>query len=170
LRRRKDRLTSGEVSAERSASRRRSSATEHSFHGINACRQMTKSVTHVSGTSVTYLSGHSKEDIFQKGRDAARAGSIPSAGDTVFLVATVARSVDLCETLCRGPHMATNLSIDPELIEQALKVSGERTKKAAVTMALREFIARRRQKRLLDLMGKLEWDSSYDYKKERNRD
>jgi hypothetical protein len=35
---------------------------------------------------------------------------------------------------------------------------------------LREFIARRRQKRLLDLMGKLEWDSSYDYKKERNRD
>ena len=66
--------------------------------------------------------------------------------------------------------MATNLSIDPELIEQALKVSGQRTKKAAVTMALREFIARRRQKRLLDLMGKLEWDSSYDYKKERNRD
>ena len=64
--------------------------------------------------------------------------------------------------------MATNLSIDPELIEQALKVSGERTKKAAVTMALREFIARRRQKRLLNLMGKLEWDSSYDYKKERN--
>jgi Arc/MetJ family transcription regulator len=66
--------------------------------------------------------------------------------------------------------MATNLSIDPELIEQALKVSGERTKKAAVTRALREFIARRRQKRLLNLMGKLEWDSSYDYKKERNRD
>ena len=66
--------------------------------------------------------------------------------------------------------MATNLSIDPELIEQTLKVSGERTKKAAVTKALREFIARRRQKRLLDLMGKLEWDSSYDYKAERARD
>jgi len=66
--------------------------------------------------------------------------------------------------------MATNLSIDPELIELALRVSGERTKKAAVTKALREFIARRRQKRLLDLMGKLEWDSSYDYKAERRRD
>jgi Arc/MetJ family transcription regulator len=66
--------------------------------------------------------------------------------------------------------MATNLSIDPELIEMALKVSGERTKKAAVTKALQEFIARRRQKRLLDLMGKLEWDSSYDYKAERRRD
>ena len=66
--------------------------------------------------------------------------------------------------------MATNLSIDPELIDRALEVSGERTKKAAVTKALQEFIARRRQKRLLDLMGKLEWDSSYDYKAERARD
>jgi len=66
--------------------------------------------------------------------------------------------------------MATNLSIDPELIDRALEVSGERTKRAAVTKALQEFIARRRQKRLLDLMGKLEWDSSYDYKVERTRD
>jgi len=64
--------------------------------------------------------------------------------------------------------MATNLSIDPELIERALEVSGERTKKAAVTKALEEFIARRRQKRLLDLVGKLEWASSYDYKAERS--
>jgi hypothetical protein len=66
--------------------------------------------------------------------------------------------------------MATNLSIDPDLIQLALEVSGERTKKAAVTKALQEFIARRRQKRLLDLVGKLEWDSSYDYKGERTRD
>jgi hypothetical protein len=65
--------------------------------------------------------------------------------------------------------MATNLSIDPELIERALEVSGERTKKAAVTKALEEFIARRRQKRLLDLVGKLEWASSYDYKADRAR-
>jgi Arc/MetJ family transcription regulator len=66
--------------------------------------------------------------------------------------------------------MATNLSIDPDLIEQALEVSGERTKKAAVTKALQEFVARRRQKRLLDLIGKLEWDRSYNYKAERARD
>ena len=65
--------------------------------------------------------------------------------------------------------MATNLSIDPELIEQALELSGERTKKAAVTKALQEFIARRRQKRLLELIGKLEWDDAYDYKAERGR-
>ena len=65
--------------------------------------------------------------------------------------------------------MATNLSIDPALLERALKVSGERTKKAAVTKALEEFIARRRQRRLLELIGKLEWDETYDYKAERQR-
>jgi hypothetical protein len=66
--------------------------------------------------------------------------------------------------------MATNLLIDSALVEQALELSGERTKEAAVTNALQEFIARRRQKRLLDLMGALEWDASYDYKAERKRD
>ena len=65
--------------------------------------------------------------------------------------------------------MATNLSIDPELLDRALAVSGERTKKAAVTKALQEFIARRQQKRLLKLMGKLEWDEQFDYKAERSR-
>jgi len=65
--------------------------------------------------------------------------------------------------------MATNLSIDPALIERALEVSGERTKKAAVTLALEEFIARRRQRGLLELMGKLEWDPEYDFKQERQR-
>ena len=65
--------------------------------------------------------------------------------------------------------MATNLSLDPKLIEQAVKVSGERTKKAAVTRALEEFIARRKQKHLLDMMGKLEWDADFDYKADRSR-
>jgi hypothetical protein len=65
--------------------------------------------------------------------------------------------------------MATNLSIDPDLLDRALAVSGERTKKAAVTKALQEFIARRQQKRLLDLFGTLEWDKDYDYKAERSR-
>ena len=65
--------------------------------------------------------------------------------------------------------MATNLSIDPDLIEEALALSGEKTKKAAVTRALEEFIARRKQKRLLQLMGTLEWGSSFDYKAERSR-
>jgi hypothetical protein len=65
--------------------------------------------------------------------------------------------------------MATNLALDPKLIDRALKVSGEKTKKAAVTRALQEFIARRSQRRLIELMGSLEWDDSYDYKAERSR-
>jgi Arc/MetJ family transcription regulator len=65
--------------------------------------------------------------------------------------------------------MATNLSIDPKLLDRALQVSGEKTKKAAVTKALEEFIARREQKKLLELFGKLEWTPGYDYKQERSR-
>ncbi len=65
--------------------------------------------------------------------------------------------------------MATNLALDPDLINRAVKVSGEKTKKAAVTRALEEFISRRSQARLVELMGKLEWDESFDYKLERTR-
>jgi len=65
--------------------------------------------------------------------------------------------------------MATNLSIDPELLDRALEVSGERTKKATVTKALRWFIARREQKRILELFGSLDWDPDYAYKAERSR-
>ena len=53
--------------------------------------------------------------------------------------------------------MATNVSIDPQLLDRALEVSGERTKRAAVTKALREFIARREQKRIRELFGSLDW-------------
>jgi Arc/MetJ family transcription regulator len=62
------------------------------------------------------------------------------------------------------------VAIDSELIKQALKVSGERTKKAAVARALHEFVARRKQKRLRDLFSKLEWDESISYKREHGRD
>ena len=65
--------------------------------------------------------------------------------------------------------MATNLAIDPQLLDRALEVGGEKTKKATVNRALREFIARREQERLLELFGKLDWDDEYDYKRERTR-
>ena len=65
--------------------------------------------------------------------------------------------------------MATNLSLDPELLDRALQVSGEKTKKAAVTRALQEFIARREQKKLAELFGQLEWNDDFDYKQERSR-
>ena len=65
--------------------------------------------------------------------------------------------------------MATNLSIDPELLDKALRIGGEKTKKATVTRALHEFIARREQKKLTDLFGTLEWSDDFDYKHERSR-
>jgi hypothetical protein len=65
--------------------------------------------------------------------------------------------------------MSTNLALDPELLELALEVSGEKTKKAAVTKALEEFIARRQQRRLVELFGSLDWDPEFDLKAERSR-
>lgn len=65
--------------------------------------------------------------------------------------------------------MATDLDLDPRLLERALKVSGERPKTAAVTRALREYVARHEQGRLVELFGSLEWDPEYDYKGERSR-
>ncbi len=76
----------------------------------------------------------------------------------------------LCRIVCKEAHMATNLAIDPDLLDRALEVSGERTKKAAVTRALEEYIARREQRKILDLAGTLDWDDAYDYKADRLRD
>ncbi|MER2526869.1 MAG: type II toxin-antitoxin system VapB family antitoxin [Candidatus Competibacter denitrificans] len=65
--------------------------------------------------------------------------------------------------------MATNLALDPDLLDRVLAISGEPTKKAAVTLALKEFLARREQKKVVELFGKLEWDETFDYKAERSR-
>ena len=65
--------------------------------------------------------------------------------------------------------MATNLALDPALIDRAVAISGEPSKKAAVTLALKEFIARREQRRIVDLLGQRSWDDSYDHKAERSR-
>lgn len=65
--------------------------------------------------------------------------------------------------------MATNLAIDPELLDRALLVGGEGTKKATVTTALKEYIARREQAGVLELFGTVEWDPEHDYKAGRSR-
>ncbi len=65
--------------------------------------------------------------------------------------------------------MATNLSINQELLLEALDVSGLKTKKDTVNLALKEFINRRKQVEILNLFGKLDPDPDYDYKKGRYR-
>jgi hypothetical protein len=66
--------------------------------------------------------------------------------------------------------MATNLALDPALLDRAFVLSGEKTKKAAVTRALEEFVARREQVKLRELFGSLDWDAAFDYAAERSRD
>jgi Arc/MetJ family transcription regulator len=65
--------------------------------------------------------------------------------------------------------MATNLAIDERLLEEALKVGGHRTKKDTVTEALEEYIQRRKQVRIFDLFGKVDFDPKYDHKRQRRR-
>ncbi|MBI5489938.1 MAG: type II toxin-antitoxin system VapB family antitoxin [Deltaproteobacteria bacterium] len=65
--------------------------------------------------------------------------------------------------------MATNLALDDELIEEARKAGGHKTKKDAVTAALQEYVRRREALRILDLFGRVEFDPGYDHKAERRR-
>jgi Arc/MetJ family transcription regulator len=65
--------------------------------------------------------------------------------------------------------MPTNLAIDDKLLEEAQKVGGHRTKKDTVNEALREYIQRRRQIKIVKLFGTIEFDRAHDYKKQRRR-
>jgi Arc/MetJ family transcription regulator len=65
--------------------------------------------------------------------------------------------------------MATNVAINAELLELALKLGGFRSKKDTVNAALEEFIRRRKAEDLIDMFGKIEFEADYDYKKLRTR-
>jgi hypothetical protein len=65
--------------------------------------------------------------------------------------------------------MATNLALDDTLIVQAQKIGHHRTKKEAVTIALKEYIAHKKQLKILSLFGKIDFNESYTYKKARMR-
>ena len=65
--------------------------------------------------------------------------------------------------------MATNLAIDDQLIDSAVKLGHHPSKKAAVTAALKEYIQHHQQQQILNLFGQIEFDPDYDYKKERRR-
>lgn len=65
--------------------------------------------------------------------------------------------------------MATNLQLDDRLIKEAVTLGNHRTKKAAVTQALADYIRHLRQERILDLFGKVEFDPGYNYKRQRAR-
>lgn len=66
--------------------------------------------------------------------------------------------------------MPTNLAIDDQLIEEARTIGRHKTKKEAVTAALDEYIRHRKQLRILDHFGTVDFDPDYDYKKLRQMD
>jgi len=68
-----------------------------------------------------------------------------------------------------GMIMPTNLAIDDTLINTALRIGKFKSKKETVNSALREFIVRRKQKDIISLFGKIDYDDNYDYKKERKK-
>jgi hypothetical protein len=78
----------------------------------------------------------------------------------------------MCGTLHTGggATVATNLAIDDKLINEARRIGKHKTKKEAVTAALDEYIRHRRQLRILDYAGKIDFDPEYDYKKMRKLD
>ena len=65
--------------------------------------------------------------------------------------------------------MATNLAIDDRLIRDAQLVGGHKTKKAAVTEALKEYIRHKKQREVVKLFGTIDYDRDYDYKESRKR-
>lgn len=65
--------------------------------------------------------------------------------------------------------MATNLQLDDCLIQEAVVLGNHRTKKAAVTQALSDYIRHLKQERILDLFGAVDFDAEYNYKRQRAR-
>jgi Arc/MetJ family transcription regulator len=65
--------------------------------------------------------------------------------------------------------MSTNLALDDNLIEAARRAGGHKTKKEAVTAALAEYVKRRKQLRILQAFGTVDFNPAYDYKSERRR-
>jgi Arc/MetJ family transcription regulator len=65
--------------------------------------------------------------------------------------------------------MPTNLAIDDRLLNEALKIGEQKTKKATVNQALTEYIQRRKQRRVVELFGQIDFDPRYDYKGQRRR-
>jgi Arc/MetJ family transcription regulator len=63
--------------------------------------------------------------------------------------------------------MAINLQIDEALIQEALALGNQQTESAVVEEALREYVQRRKQIKLLDLFGTIEYNENYDYKQQR---
>ncbi len=65
--------------------------------------------------------------------------------------------------------MTTNIEIDPTLIQEALTLGEHQTEKIVIEAALQEYIQRRKQLKVLELFGTIDYDPDYDYKQQRRQ-
>jgi Arc/MetJ family transcription regulator len=65
--------------------------------------------------------------------------------------------------------MPTNLAIDDRLLLEAQRIGAFKTKKAAVTEALKEFIRHRKQQEILKVFGTIDFDPKFNHKTGRHR-
>lgn len=147
-------------------SSRGATASEVAQHGISAC------MLGMAGAAGQHIPG-------------THAGSTPAANTTTAANIGSARLIlRPCITLPKprkGPApsraptvyrirtLATISAIDDRLLTEAQRIGGHRTKKATVTEALEEYIRRRKQAKLLELFGTIEFDPKYAYRKQRRR-
>jgi Arc/MetJ family transcription regulator len=62
--------------------------------------------------------------------------------------------------------MRTNIDIDDELMKQAMEAAGATTKKATVETALRQIVQLKKQERIRDLFGAVQWEGDLDAMRE----
>ncbi|HYM59647.1 MAG TPA: type II toxin-antitoxin system VapB family antitoxin, partial [Thermoanaerobaculia bacterium] len=60
--------------------------------------------------------------------------------------------------------MRTNIVLDDELVEEALQVTGVRTKREVVRLALEELVRSRKKKNLAELAGRIRFRNGFDHK------
>jgi len=60
--------------------------------------------------------------------------------------------------------MATNVQLDAKLVTEALRLGKQRSKRALIEAALREYVERRKQAEIIGIFGQIDYDESYDYK------
>ena len=60
--------------------------------------------------------------------------------------------------------MRTNVVLDDDLVNEAIRLSGIKTKKEVISIALQEFVTARKRRNLLELEGRIKFMDDYDYK------
>ena len=65
--------------------------------------------------------------------------------------------------------MTTNLEINGSLLQEALVLGEHQTEKAVIEEALQEYVQRRKQLKILELFGEIEYDQDYNYKQQRQQ-